>query len=264
MVENSFAAHRTLRAGVVRVEATLADFAFPPHSHDHVCIGLVRDGAHDCRYGLRRHTVERGDLMLVNPGEVHDGRPTGRVGRRYSMLEIDHGAFRALCLDGIELERLEFQRSVSRVPTLRDALADWLICLAGTDASAEHEAAAVFFGSALELADRSAPPSTGGLATRVYRRMREGDLSDDSIADLAKESGVSRYTLIRAFKQAFGLTPEDVRRQLRVERARTLLAGPGGLVEIAVAAGFADQSHMTRELRRLTGMSPAAYRRALR
>jgi AraC-like DNA-binding protein len=42
------------------------------------------------------------------------------------------------------------------------------------------------------------------------------------------------------------------------------LAGSAALVDIATAAGFADQSHMTRELRRLLGISPAAYRRALR
>jgi AraC-like DNA-binding protein len=258
---NTFTAHRTSRAGVVRVEAHLTDFAFPPHSHDHVCIGLVRDGAHDCRYGRRRYTVEQGDLMLVNAGEVHDGRPAGRVGRRYSMLEIDRDAFRALCLDSIAHDDVEFEQAVASVPSMRAAIARWLAALADHDAHAEREAAALFFGT---IARRPPASRIGGLAARVRRRMSERDLDDDSIGELATEIGVSRYTLIRAFKQAFGLTPEDVRRQLRVARARALLVGDGRLAEIAIAAGFADQSHMTRELRRLTGLSPAAYRRALR
>ena len=95
------------------------------------------------------------------------------------------------------------------------------------------------------------------------RRMREDYADADGIGDIAAETGVSRYALIRAFKRTFGLSPEDVRRQLRVERARVLLAGSAPLVDIAAAAGFSDQSHMTRELRRLLGISPAAYRRAL-
>ncbi len=76
--------------------------------------------------------------------------------------------------------------------------------------------------------------------------------------------GVSRYQLFRAFKRAYGLTPEDFRRQLRVERARALLARSETLAAIAADAGFADQSHMTREFYRLLGLTPGAYRRAVR
>ncbi len=261
---NTFIAHRTARSGVVRVEATLADFAFPAHSHDHVCIGLVRSGEHDCRYGLRRHTVAQGDLMLVNPGEVHDGRPSGGCGRRYTMLEVDPGAFRSICRDALATEWLEFGHAVVRDPRAGAALSAWLDALGGTDTLAERDASALVFGRLAEHADRGPRAGAGNdLAARVLRRMREDDADADGIGALAADTGVSRYALIRAFKRTFGLSPEEVRRQLRVERARVMLAGAAALVDIAAAAGFADQSHMTRELRRLLGISPAAYRLAL-
>jgi AraC-like DNA-binding protein len=41
------------------------------------------------------------------------------------------------------------------------------------------------------------------------------------------------------------------------------MRSPRTLTDIAFSAGFADQSHMTREFRRLTGLSPGAYRRAI-
>jgi AraC-like DNA-binding protein len=264
VVTNTFIAHRTARRGVVRVEATLADFAFPAHSHDHVCIGLVRSGEHDCRYGLRRHTVAQGDLMLVNPGEVHDGRPSGWCGRRYTMLEVEPDAFRAICRDALATEWIEFGHAVVHDPRAGAALSAWVAALGGNDPLAERDASATVFGSLVARSDRGPQPGArNDLAGRVVRRMREDYAEADGIGEIAAETGVSRYALIRAFKRTFGLSPEDVRRQLRVERARVLLAGPYPLVDIAAAAGFADQSHMTRELRRLLGISPAAYRRAL-
>jgi AraC-like DNA-binding protein len=264
VVTNTFIAHRTARLGVVRVEATLTDFAFPAHSHDHVCIGLVRSGEHDCRYGLRRHTVSQGDLMLVNPGEVHDGRPSGWCGRRYTMLEVDPDALRAICRDTLATEWIEFSHAVVRDPRASAALSAWLDALVGADPLAERDASALVFGSLAERADRGPRPSAGNdLAARAVSRMREDYAAADGIGAIAAEAGVSHYALIRAFKRRFGLSPEDVRRQLRIERARVLLAGSAPLVDIAAESGFADQSHMTRELRRLIGISPAAYRRAL-
>jgi AraC-like DNA-binding protein len=264
MTRNSFVAYRTLRSGIVRVEADLQDFAFPAHSHDHVCIGFVRHGEHDCRYGLERYAVQCGDLMLVNPGEVHDGRPSGRCGRRYSMLEIDWTTFSSICVDATARERLEFQRTVVRDPSARDALAAWLTCLDGAEGGAEREAAALLFGRLFPVAQRAPSRKVDSeLAARLHLRLRDDCGSGDSLGTLAAELGASRYQLIRAFKQHVGLTPEDYRRQLRVERARHLLASRRPLADIAAAAGFADQSHMTREFRRLTGLTPGVYRRAL-
>lgn len=262
MLLNRFTAHRTLRPGVARVDATLHDFRFPAHSHDHVCIGLMHKGELDCRYGAHRYAVTGGDLMLVNAGEVHDGRPSGRRGRCYSMLEIDPEVFQTLCVDAIGTDQFEFQRAVVRHSGARDALRCWLSRLLGHNARAEREAAALLVGCLSTIAGRT--PRTVrpvGLAERIRRRMREDRTGADSIGGLAAELGVSRYQLIRAFKGQFGLTPEDYRRQLRIERARAMLTGRGRLAEIAIASGFADQSHMTREFRRLTGISPAAYRR---
>ncbi|HTQ43231.1 MAG TPA: AraC family ligand binding domain-containing protein, partial [Polyangiaceae bacterium] len=70
--------------GVTLVRAELDDFAFPVHSHDHVVVGLATAGEHTSRYGLRRYDIGLGDVLLVNAGEVHDGRPSGGRGRQHS------------------------------------------------------------------------------------------------------------------------------------------------------------------------------------
>ena len=180
------------------------------------------------------------------------------------MLEVDANVFRLLCRDAIGADHFEFKRAVLRAPCARDALAGWLESLAGSDTRVERDASAAFFGQvAGRVLEQPRPKAARGLAVIVAQEMREQGPEADSIGEIGARRGISRFQLIRAFKQTFGLTPEDFRRQLRVERARALLAGQQQLSEVALCAGFADQSHMTREFRRLFGLSPAHYRRAL-
>ncbi|HEX2219149.1 MAG TPA: AraC family transcriptional regulator [Gemmatimonadales bacterium] len=86
-----------------------------------------------------------------------------------------------------------------------------------------------------------------------------------SLTELAGAVGVHPVTLARAFRRSFGCTVGEYLRRLRIERATEQLAGGDTpLAEIALAAGFADQSHFSNVFRRRTGMSPSAFRRAAR
>ncbi|WP_327589106.1 helix-turn-helix transcriptional regulator [Nonomuraea sp. NBC_00507] len=89
-------------------------------------------------------------------------------------------------------------------------------------------------------------------------------MTDDlSIDDLASSTGASRYAIYRAFQAAYGLPPSDYQRQLRLRRARDLIATGTPISEVATATGFADQSHLTRWFTRYFGLTPGAYRQAV-
>jgi AraC-like DNA-binding protein len=181
------------------------------------------------------------------------------------MIEIDTHAFRDLCGEVLGVPWAEFPASVSNDARLARALTRWLASLQGELAAVERESAAVFLGLlCVSHAEPRHDSSAHDLARRVRARLLDHGLVVDGIGEIAEQLGVSRYRLIRAFKRAYGLTPEDFRRQLRVERARDLLARSEPLAAIAADAGFADQSHMTREFTRLLGLTPGAYRRVLR
>ena len=84
-----------------------------------------------------------------------------------------------------------------------------------------------------------------------------------SISRLAYEVGVSSWQLARGFRNHLHTSIGSYVRRLRVAWAAERLASTGAsLAEIAVAAGFSDQSHLTREFRRQLGVTPHAYRRA--
>lgn len=106
----------------------------------------------------------------------------------------------------------------------------------------------------------------GQLAPQQLRRAKEllasrrdGDLT---LAALARECGLSRSYFLQAFRATVGCTPHRWLQRHRVEQAKAMLRdSTATIAEIAILCGFADQSHMTRVFARLTGHSPAAWRR---
>jgi AraC family transcriptional regulator len=116
--------------------------------------------------------------------------------------------------------------------------------------------------------DRGAPRGSGLLpawAHLAYDAVM--DTASDShlrIADLAAELGVHPVHLARVFRKAWGCSPGELLRWRRVERASALLRGKAlGLADVALAAGFADQSHMNRAFQAQCGLTPCAYRRRM-
>jgi AraC family transcriptional regulator len=106
----------------------------------------------------------------------------------------------------------------------------------------------------------------GGLAPWQERRAKEiidANLDGEiSLAELAKQCGLSSSHFSRAFRQSIGTSPHRWLLHQRVEKARRLLRDrQSPLSEVALACGFADRSHLTRVFRKLSGAGPAAWRR---
>jgi AraC-like DNA-binding protein len=108
------------------------------------------------------------------------------------------------------------------------------------------------------LATEGRPPDP--LATWAWRRLARSN-GNQRIADLVRESGVSHGHLARRFRQQLGVTPKTAASLFRFERAAALLAaGDIPPAEVAASCGYADQSHLTREVNRLAGTTPGALR----
>jgi AraC family transcriptional regulator len=87
----------------------------------------------------------------------------------------------------------------------------------------------------------------------------------DGLGELAAAVGVHPVTLARGFRKTYGCSVGAYLRWLRLARAaRQLVETDAALAEIALTAGFADQSHFSNAFRRETGLAPSAFRRAAR
>jgi AraC family transcriptional regulator len=98
----------------------------------------------------------------------------------------------------------------------------------------------------------------------VSRLMEQRFNEPLSLAELAMHAGVHAAHVARAFRQHYGTTVGARLRDLRVAYVKQRLASAAPLQQIALDAGFSDQSHLTRTFRRATGITPAAFRRRLR
>lgn len=99
----------------------------------------------------------------------------------------------------------------------------------------------------------------------VVRHLEEHYADVVPMAGMARLAGLSPTHFNRRFRQIFGMPPTRFLHALRIEKARQLLVETDRSVgEIAVGAGYHDQSHFTRHFRKLTGMAPGKYRAEFR
>jgi AraC-like DNA-binding protein len=237
------------------------------HSHGTFGFGVVDEGAHRSSSG--RGTVEAfaGDIVTTNPGEVHDGRPLGAPSRAWCTVYVEPsvlaglgpGAAGGLAITRPVLADPQLQRATRG---LMRVLRDWQQGRA--ERLACEEALVQACGLLLARHTTSAPPrDPAGLPLQQVRDRLAADLlAPPTLAELATLAGVSRFQLLRRFALQVGCTPHAWLVQQRCERARSLIRQRMPLADAAAAAGFADQSHMTRSFTRQFGFTPGAWRRA--
>jgi AraC family transcriptional regulator len=118
------------------------------------------------------------------------------------------------------------------------------------------------------LADRGPAPAKSGVKGLTDRQLSlvtdyiDKNLSEPIAgADLANLVGLSPGHFCRAFKAVTGHPPHTWFTARRIDRAKSLMAGPLSLVQVALGTGFSDQPHFTRAFTRFEGVSPGAWRR---
>jgi AraC-like DNA-binding protein len=238
-----------LPSSLAGVEAVAADsaHAFGRHTHEQFGIGFIERGAQKSASGRGIVEAGPGDLITVNPGEVHDGKPFDSTGRRWRMLYLDTRPVLEAALDVAPGSRFEFE-----APVIRDTALSLrfrvLFDATTTGGDALHGEAAL-----LAL--------IAGLLRPARERMDDDPAATPTLSALAAEAGLSRYQFLRAFTRLTGLPPHAYLVQRRVQHARRLVCSGLALADAAVASGFADQSHMTRCFVRCFGLTPGAFAR---
>lgn len=263
MAKNQF---RMLRSALTGVEAVEAEthHSFIRHTHEHFGIGLIFAGAQSSLSGRGMVEAEAGDIITVNPNEVHDGTPIGE-GRSWRILYFDPSIVTGLQReigDG-GAKRSEIPHPVIRNPAIAarfETLFRAMTACRAADGLLREELLLQLVADVMrERGEAEARPAVPA-SIRAARDLIDDDpLAAISLADLSRESGLSRFQVLRGFAKATGLTPHAYLVQARIHMARRLIAGGTPLAEAAFASGFADQSHMTRVFVRKYGLSPRVY-----
>jgi AraC-like DNA-binding protein len=245
----------------VEAMTMLSGHAFPRHAHDHYGIGVVTAGAQKSWSALGRVESSVGDVIMVNPGEVHDGSPIDGVRGWHIVYLEPRRVLRELADEGYPKDPLF--RPVAQDPALAAEVLRLLAAL-GDAQDGVHGAEESLLSCLLQVVQGHLVhgPRSARLAPAVNRAM-EWIQSEPAAAvpldALAACCGVSRFQLIRGFARDLGMTPHAYRVQLRVRQARRYLAEGDSIADAALKTGFADQSHLTRAFAKQFGITPGRY-----
>jgi AraC-like DNA-binding protein/quercetin dioxygenase-like cupin family protein len=252
--------HRSVRHPAPTRAASLFTFEsdrdFPRHRHDEYGVGLILAGGHRSWSGVGAVEAVAGDVIAVNPEETHDGASLGDAPRRWRMAYFDPDYLRGQLGEEARGD-LEFAQ-----PRFGDARVGRrvarLFAADGQGAFEEALLAALIPLVRRRLARLCERPGPG--LARAIERIDDDPSRHASLAELAREAGLSRFQLLRAFAKATGATPQAYARQARARLARRLIRDGASLAEAAASAGFADQAHMTRALVRQFAVTPGELR----
>ncbi|PWR19229.1 AraC family transcriptional regulator [Zavarzinia compransoris] len=263
--------------GAAATECLVARFhthAYAPHAHDDYVIGVVTAGHELFSIGRERGAAGAGDIILIDPGVVHDGAPA--PGGYVYRMTYPGPALLALIAGEVAERPLpapHFPKALIRDP----ALAARLVALhsaaeAGADRLALDQAMIGTMAAVIARHGERAGPVAAGLRRDAGREApavaRALDYLDShyagtvDLATLGAVAGLPRTRLIRALRRETGLTPHAWLTDRRVKAARRLLAAGRPPADVALACGFCDQSHLNRAFKSRVGVAPGAYQRA--
>jgi AraC-like DNA-binding protein len=246
---------------------------YAPHSHEEFSIGVCTDGREVIDYRGERHHTGPGGVVMLEPGEAHTGGPADDGGFAYRVLYPPPGLFagppprfREPIVRDQPLARgiWAAHRLLSKPGPVEPLEAESL--LLGLLGGLVHRYAErpLQTGGARDESRYGAPhdPAASWIARTVAERLADELTAPPSLGELAAELGISRYRLLRGFRQVMGMPPYAWLAQHRVARARPLLEGYRP-AQVAAMVGFADQAHLNRWFRRVLGVTPGAYRNSV-
>jgi AraC-like DNA-binding protein len=257
--------------GLELLEAEFDRHVYERHMHDAYAVGFTLRGVQRfwCHGATNDSTA--GTVMVIGPGEVHDGESGRAGGYAYRMLYVstdrvarvlaDAGgpsgaslAVRApLIRDSVLLRKLSVAwRAARRTPgslAAEELLDDALVALAARAGVGRSEVGRVADHAALRR-------------VRDYLHQHvDRPVSVDELADLA---AMSRFQLTRQFQQTFGLPLHAFHLHVRLEEAKRRLSCDEAVASVAADLGFVDQSHLHRRFKGAFGVTPGEWRRTIR
>lgn len=255
-----------------------------PHTHDFVELVFILSGRALHRTEAEAYPIAAGDVFVILPGSQHTyeelhGCSLVNVLFMPDELGLPSQDLHSLpgfhALFTFEPRYRPRHESHSRLRLAPDDLArvsDWLDRLQAELSERSPGYRFVTMSLLMQIIAHisrrytESPPDAGEALLRlgeVVSHLEQHLHAPITVAELCDVAHMSESSLLRAFKQAYGVPPIDYLIRLRVLRATEALRRPGGgtITRIAYDVGFNDSNYFSRAFRKIMGESPSAYRR---
>jgi AraC-like DNA-binding protein/quercetin dioxygenase-like cupin family protein len=238
---------RYLHAADTGVELVIGEdsrLSYPLHNHASVfTVGMILSGNIQLTLGERTFSISENQTFFIPPYVPHKINAKSR----YTMI--------SLCVHKDVMAQISASRLIFITAFLLDK---------AFDSKPIDRLQTIIFLKAVTFYQRQACAQTAAAdyvenVKRLIEQYPEYSLTAEV---MSRYTYVSKYHLIRSFKQATGLTPHQFQIQNRVRKAQRLLVQPLSMTEVALTAGFFDQSHLNRCFKKIVGLTPSGYQAA--
>lgn len=253
------------------LHAYYVQHAYPRHSHDYYVISLIERGRQSFAHKDTKYRTPPGGLILINPGVVHTGEAADTQGFELRAL------YPSLSLMETAAYELTGRRTL---PLFKEVLVDhpWATnsvsslhqAILGGAGILESESRLLWMMTQLITRYADLGSSEGHLgkekpAVRKVRQYIEEHFAENvSLQTLAQHVSLSPYYLLRAFRAEVGMPPYAYLESVRIQHTQLLIKAGKPLAEVAAEVGFSSQSHMTRQFKKIIGVTPGQYAQYIR
>jgi AraC-like DNA-binding protein len=262
-VGTSMGADASPRAPLAGVQLLTVHFRQPPPPRLLSALSLVacNAGGGYVAWGRTLQPLDVGAVLVRAPQQVsavmHDAAPDTRC----RIVLVDPERLPPPTAKEAQL-LLRLGSLVTRAPAVVSAMAAlWDAAEREAPAPDREACLAALVAALVELATDAmpCPPPLSPPVARTRELLHERFADEVPLDDLAVVAGMSKCHLVHLFHKEVGLPPHAYQIQLRVARARALVAAGVPLADVASRSGFADQSHLTRLFKRVIGVPPGQY-----
>ncbi len=253
------------------LQAAMNDFAYDKHAHEEYSFGLTLSGRQDFFTGGTFYRSLPGQIIIFNPGEVHDGHSGIDETLRYSMIYIHPEEMEPMLESaGIRQARdFQIKGTLLQDDLLRQRLTN-LARLVNQRGSNKLEMECKLYQLAARIAQRCGQFEASQLRQRkdrlllqakdyIHAHLRE-ELTLNNISEAAN---LSKYHFLRLFRSQFGITPHQYIVNCRINQARKALETGTSVDDLVAELGFSDVSHFNRRFKPIYGMTPRQYQQSI-
>ncbi len=257
--------------GVTAMSAKIVDFAYDKHLHEEFSIGVTLSGRQDFYCAGKYHKSQPGNVMVFNPGEVHDGHSGQKNALRYTMLYLCPRLLNSMMRASGAKYQTEYR--AGEILQNNKAIRGVVLALAqlienGQTPSLEAESH-LYTLAALLAQQYIGDPERLTRYKKIVQIKQAADFirdnlnTDLTIDEISRAVGLSKYHFIRLFKQSLGITPYQFILNCRINSGKRALGQGRSVTDVAIEHGFADVSHFNRRFIPLVGMTPYQYQKQL-
>ncbi len=238
---------------------------FPNHFHEHYVIGFVENGQRVLSCKNKEHSIEKGNIILFNPGDNHacvqnDGGTFDYRGFNISkstMLDLAEEVTGKRELPGFSKNVIYDEEITCYLRPLHEMVMN------GTSDFGKEESLLLLISALIQNYGQpfeSCVPECRQEIEKACEFIRQHLNERIYLDQICRYAGLSKSTLLRAFTKSKGITPYRYLETIRINEAKALLGKGIQPIDAAMRTGFSDQSHFTNYFNSFIGLAPGVYR----